>query len=88
MENILVSRHGADNVCNCNIATTEFSKEFNKISLEDQIVRSIHDIFDSLPAKCKPRISASVVSEWIPLSGIAIVRGETFSQIPIIIPRG
>lgn len=88
MENILVSRQKADNVCDCNIATAEVSKESNKISLEDQIVRSIHDIFDSLPAKCKPRISASGVSEWIPLSGIAILRGETFCQIPIIIPRG
>ena len=76
MENILVSRHEADSVCNCNIATAEVTKEFIKISLEDHIARSIHDIFDSLPAKCKPRKSANGASEWIPLSGIAIIRGD------------
>ena len=78
METPLVSRHETDNVRNCNSATTDVGKKLNKISLEDQIVKSIHDIFDSLPAKCKPRTSASGVNEWIPLSGIAIVRGDPF----------
>ena len=78
METPLVSRHETDNVRNCNSATTDVSKKRNEISLEEQIVKSIHDIFDSLPAKCKPRTSASGVNEWIPLSGITIVRGDLF----------
>ena len=76
MENLHVSRHEANNVCNCNSATPDISEKHNEISLEDQVARSIHDIFDSLPAKCKPRTSVSGVSEWIPLSGIAIGRGD------------
>ena len=78
METPLVSRHETDNVRNCNSATTDVSEKRNEISLEEQIVKSIHDIFDSLPAKYKPRTSASGVNEWIPLSGIAIVRGDLF----------
>lgn len=88
MENLHVSRHEADNACNCNSATPDVSKTLNEISLEDRVARSIHDIFDSLPAKCKPKTSADGMSEWIPLSGIAIVRGDTLWLIPVVIPRG
>ena len=87
MENLHVSSHEIDNICNCNRATPDAREKLDKISLEDQIARSIHDIFDSLPAKCKPRTSADGVSEWIPLSGIAIVRGDTLWLIPVVIPR-
>ena len=87
MSNLHVSSHETDNICNCNRVTSIVSEKLDKISLEDQIARTIHDVFDSLPAKCKPRTSADGVSEWIPLSGIAIVRGDTLSLIPVVIPR-
>lgn len=83
MENLCVTRDETDNVCNCNIAATNAREILvEERSLEDQIARSIQGIFDSLPAKCKPRTSASGVSEWIPLSGIAIVRGDIFLANP------
>ena len=45
-------------------------------SLEDRVVKAIHAKFDALPSKCKPRISEGGIREWIPLSGIAAVRGK------------
>ena len=88
MDDLPVNRHGRDNVRNCNSATTNVSNILHEKSLEDQIAESIHSIFDSLPAKCKPRTSTSGVREWIPLSGIAIARGDIVWLIPIIVPRG
>ena len=79
MDNLPVNRHDTDNIRDCNSATIITSKTLlEEESLEDQIARSVQDAFDSLPAKCKPRTSTSGVSEWIPLSGIAIVRGDNF----------
>ena len=87
MDNLPVNRHETDNVRNPNSATDTVSKTLGKEeSLEDQVANCIHGVFDSLPAKCKPRISTNGVSEWIPLSGIAIVRGNKFWLIPITIP--
>lgn len=45
-------------------------------SSEDAVVRSIHHVFEALPAKSKPRLSTSAVQEWVPLSGIAVVDGS------------
>ena len=87
MENSPVNRHGTDNVRNYNSATNNVSGTLvEEESLEDQIAKSIHGIFDSLPAKCKPRTCINGVSEWTPLSGIAIVRGDTCSRI-LIVPK-
>ncbi|KAK0509915.1 hypothetical protein JMJ35_007309 [Cladonia borealis] len=74
MENSPV-KHGTDNVQNYKSATNNVSGTLvEEESLEGQVANCIHGIFDSLPAKCKPRTSINGVSEWIPLSGIAIVR--------------
>ena len=79
MDDLPVNSHGTDNVRNCNSATNNVSKTLvEEESLEDQVASCIHGIYDSLPAKCKPRESTSGVSEWIPLSGIAIVGGDNF----------
>ena len=81
MENSPV-KHGTDNVQNYKSAINNVSGTLvEEESLEDQVANCIHDIYDSLPAKCKPRTSTSGVSEWIPLSGIAIVRGDSCSRI-------
>ena len=82
MENPPVNRHGTDDVRKHNNATKDVNGTLvEEESLEDQIANSIHGIFDSLPAKCKPRTSMNDVNEWTPLSGIAIVRGDTCSRI-------
>ena len=87
MDNLPVNRHGTNHVHNPNSTTDNVSKTLSEEeSLEDQVANCIHGVFDSLPAKCKPRTSTNGVSEWIPLSGIAIVRGNKFWLIPIIIP--
>lgn len=79
MDDPPVNRYETDCVYNSNSATNNISKTLlEEESLEDQIANCIHGIFNSLPAKCKPRTSLSGVSEWIPLSGIAIVRGDNF----------
>ena len=84
MKNSPGNRHGTDKVPNHNNATNNISGTVvEEESLEDQIARSVHGIFDSLPAKCKPRTSINGVSEWIPLSGIAIVRGDPCSPVLI-----
>lgn len=43
--------------------------------LEDRVVESIFAKFDALPIKSKPRVSSEGSQEWVPLSGIAIVKG-------------
>ena len=83
MEDLSVNRHEAVDIRNSNNTTNNVSGSLiEEESLEDQIARSIHGIFDSLPAKCKPRTSISGVSEWIPLSSIAIVRGDSLFSNP------
>ena len=87
MDNLPVNRHETDNVRNPNSATDNVSKALGEEeSLEDQVANCIHGVFNSLPEKCKPRTSTDGVSEWIPLSGIAIVRGNKVWLIPIIFP--
>ena len=44
-------------------------------SIEDRVVRSIHERFNALPSKNKPRVFPDGSREWVPLSGIALVRG-------------
>jgi len=41
---------------------------------EDRVVKSIHEKFNSLPAKSKPRVNQAGTREWVPLSGIAVIR--------------
>lgn len=87
MENPPVNRYETDHVRNPNSATDNVSKTHaEEESLEDQVANCIHGVFDSLPAKCKPRTSTNGVREWIPLSGIAIIRGNKYWLFPIIIP--
>ena len=50
-------------------------------SLENRVVRSILEKFEALPAKSKPRISPDGHHEWVPLSGIAMVRGQFFTSL-------
>jgi len=45
-------------------------------SLEDRVVESIFVKFNALPIKSKPRVSPDGAQEWVPLSGIAIVKGH------------
>ena len=84
MDNLPVNRHETNHVRNPDSATDNVSKTLGEEeSLEDQVANCIHGVFDSLPAKCKPRTSTKGVSEWIPLSGIAIVRGDKLWLIPM-----
>ena len=79
MDDLPVNMHETDNVHDSNRATNNVSRTLvEEESLEDQVTSCIHGIYDSLPAKCKPRTSESGLSEWIPLSGIAIVGGDIF----------
>lgn len=41
----------------------------------DVVVSSIFEKFDALPTKSKPRTLENGGTEWVPLSGIAIVGG-------------
>jgi len=41
----------------------------------DVVVSSIFEKFDALPMKSKPRTLGNGGTEWVPLSGIAIVGG-------------
>ena len=87
MDNLPVNRQETANVRNPNSAADNVSKTHGEEeSLEDQVANCIHGVFDSLPAKCKPRTSTDGMSEWIPLSGIATVRGNKSWLIPTIIP--
>ena len=88
MDDLPVNRQETDNVRNSISPTDNVSKTLvEEGSLEDQVANCIHGTFDSLPAKCKPRKSTSGVSEWIPLSGIAIVRSNMHSRILIVSKR-
>lgn len=44
-------------------------------TLEYVVVSSIFEKFNALPTKSKPRILGNGGTEWVPLSGIAIVGG-------------
>ncbi len=44
-------------------------------TLEDVVVSSIFEKFNALPTKTKPRLLENGGTEWVPLSGIAIVGG-------------
>ena len=43
------------------------------VTLEDRVVDAIHEKFDTLPTKSKPRQGADGTHEWVPLSGIAVI---------------
>ena len=42
-------------------------------TLQDRVVLAIHERFQTLPAKSKPRQCTTDIHEWVPLSGIAII---------------
>lgn len=49
-------------------------------AIEDLMVDAIHKKFKALPTKSKPRRLANGENEWVPLSGIAILRGTDILQ--------
>ena len=55
------------------------SRDLNAMtSFEDIVVKVILDTYSSLPKKSKPRqLDSKGIGEWVPLSGIAICRGES-----------
>ena len=46
-----------------------------KPPLACRIARLVHAHFDGLPARSKPSIRPDGTREWIPMSGIVIVKG-------------
>jgi tRNA-specific adenosine deaminase 1 len=40
-----------------------------------RIASLVHAHFDALPARCKPQTREDGSKEWIPLSGIVVVKG-------------
>jgi len=45
--------------------------------LEDLVVKSVFARFSIQPNKSKPRAFSNGLQEWVPLSGIAIVKGRS-----------
>ena len=45
-------------------------------SLSSRIATLVHAHFDALPARSKPIIRDDGTREWIPMSGIVIVKGR------------
>ncbi|KAL1971142.1 hypothetical protein VTN77DRAFT_93 [Rasamsonia byssochlamydoides] len=45
-------------------------------SLPSRIAALVHAHFDALPARCKPMTREDGSREWIPMSGIVVVKGE------------
>lgn len=43
--------------------------------LASRIASLVHDQFNALPARCKPTIHPDGSREWIPMSGIVVVKG-------------
>lgn len=43
--------------------------------LKDRVVKCIFETFNALPAKSKPRVALDGIQEWVPLSGIVLVKG-------------
>jgi tRNA-specific adenosine deaminase 1 len=44
-------------------------------SLPSRIAALVHTHFDALPARCKPTAREDGTREWIPMSGIVVVKG-------------
>lgn len=44
-------------------------------TLEDRVAETVFAKFDALPSKSKPRKLSTGGQEWVPLSGIVIVKG-------------
>ncbi|KAL2014706.1 hypothetical protein VTN00DRAFT_2231 [Thermoascus crustaceus] len=44
--------------------------------LASRIASLVHDHFNALPARCKPTIHPDGSREWIPMSGIVVVKGQ------------
>jgi hypothetical protein len=42
--------------------------------LPSRIATLVHAHFDALPARCKPRTRGDGCKEWIPMSGIVLVK--------------
>jgi tRNA-specific adenosine deaminase 1 len=50
--------------------------EEGRSSLSSRIASLVHAHFDGLPARSKPTIRPDGTREWIPMSGIVIVKGR------------
>ncbi|KAE8156978.1 putative tRNA-specific adenosine deaminase [Aspergillus tamarii] len=48
----------------------------SKVPLACRIASLVHAHFDGLPARSKPNVRSDGTREWIPMSGIVIVKGE------------
>lgn len=46
--------------------------------LATQIASLVHEHFDALPARSEPTIHPDGSREWIPMSGIVIVKGNHY----------
>lgn len=44
------------------------------MSLAAQIAELVHQKFNALPARSKPRAQPNGVREWVPLAGVVLVR--------------
>lgn len=47
----------------------------SKVPLACRIASLVHAHFDGLPARSKPNVRSDGTREWIPMSGIVIVKG-------------
>lgn len=56
-------------------------------TLEDRVVSAVHEKFDALPKKSKPRTSANGIEEWVPLSGIVVI-GENENITCLVLGTG
>jgi tRNA-specific adenosine deaminase 1 len=50
-------------------------------SLHARIATLVHAHFDALPARSKPIVRDDGTREWIPMSGIVIVKGRASSAL-------
>lgn len=46
-----------------------------KTPLASRIASLVHAHFDGLPARSKPSIRSDGTREWVPMSGIVVVKG-------------
>lgn len=46
------------------------------LPLPSRIASLVHAHFDGLPSRSKPTVRPDGTKEWIPMSGIVIVKGE------------
>lgn len=42
----------------------------------DRIATCVLEAFEALPAKCKPVEATAGIFQWVPLSGIVIIKGD------------